>query len=130
MRIPLDKILGSLIAIGAGLSVCACAPQYPTVLKIKIATVPVGDTAGPLGEPIRQNQSLRFTWTVETHFEETRYLEWVAAGLGREGFTLHQRQENSLTLAKLDGGDAYRLYVEVTPEHPTHVQVTITVTPG
>ena len=122
-------LLGALIVVAGGLLVSACSPQYPTVVKIKLTTVPVGDAVDVLGDPVRENQSLRFTWTIETHFEEARYLEWVAAGLGRQGFTVRQRQAHSLMFTKLDVGDAYRLNVEVRQGNPTRVQVTLTASP-
>jgi hypothetical protein len=121
---------GLLLVVTLALIVSACSSQYPTVVKIKLATVPMGDTVDVLSEPVRENQSLRFTWTVETRLERAQYLEWVATALGRQGFNVHERQERSLTLSKLDDGDAYRLSVVVTQEHPTRVQVTATVSPG
>ena len=102
----------------------------PTVVKVKLATVPAGDTVDVLGEPVRENQSFRFTWTIETRFGAGQYLEWVAAALGRQGFTVRERQDHSLTLSKLDEGDSYRLNVVVIQENPTRVQVTATVAPG
>lgn len=132
VRMPVGCRLscGVLLVVTVGLIVSACSSQYPTVVKIKLATVPNGDTVDVLGEPVRENQSLRFTWTVETRLERAQYLEWVAAALERQEFTVRERQERSLTLSKLDDGDAYRLSVVVTQEHPTRVQVTATVSPG
>jgi hypothetical protein len=54
---------GLLLVVTLGLIVSACSSQYPAVVKIKLATVPMGDTVDVLGEPVRENQSLRFTWT-------------------------------------------------------------------
>ena len=119
-----------VLFVVAGALLSACSSQYPTVVKIKLATVPPGDTVDALGEPVRENQSLRFTWSVETRLGKGQYLEWVAAALGRQGFTVRERQEHSLTLSKLDDGDSYRLNVVVTQENPTRVQVTATVSPG
>jgi hypothetical protein len=119
-----------VLFVVAGALLSACSAQYPTVVKIKLATVPPGDTVDALGEPVRENQSLRFIWSVETRLGKGQDLEWVAAALGRQGFTVRERQEHSLTLSKHDDGDSYRLDVVVTQENPTRVQVTATVAPG
>lgn len=66
----------SIAQIAGVLPLLACSAQYPTVVKIKLATVPVGDSVDVLREPVRENESLRFTWTIETRLEPARYLEW------------------------------------------------------
>ena len=129
-RMPTLGIFVGALFVAAGTLLWACSPQYPSVVKVKLATVPTGDTVDVLGEPVRENQSLRFTWTIETRFGGGQYLEWVAAALGRQGFTVRERQEHSLTLSKLDEGDSYRLKVVVVQENPTRVRVTATVAPG
>ena len=74
-----------VLFVVAGALLSACSAQYPTVVKIKLATVPPGDTVDALGEPVRETQSLRFTWSVETRLGKGQYLEWVAAALGGAG---------------------------------------------
>ena len=116
------------LALCGVLSSCS-SPEAP-VVKIKLATVPVGDTADALSDPVHEKLSRRFTWNVETRLDPTPYLEWVADRLSRQGFTVHDQQERSLTLAKLDEGDAYGMHLEVTHVHPTRVRVTLTASPG
>lgn len=125
----LRLVLSSLLLAASFVPLWACAPQYPTAVRIKLATVPIGDAVDRLGDPIRENGSLRFAWTVESHFDPARYLEWVAAGLAREGFTTQQRQGRSLALTKFDGGDSFRLNIEVFREGPTRVRVGLIVSP-
>lgn len=129
-RIPWSELFIGVLFVVAGAHLWACSPHYPTVVKIKLATVPTGDSVSVLSEPVRENQSLHFTWTIETRFGGVKYLEWAAVALGRQGFTVRERQEHSWTLSKLDDGDAYRLNLKVTQDNPTRVQVTATLTPG
>ena len=125
-----STLLTLAFALTGALLLYGCSAEYPTVVMIKLATVPAGGTADALGAPARDNQSLRFTWNVETSLDREHYVEWVTAGLIRSGFALRPGDQRFLTFSKLDGGDAYRLTIEVTQEHPTRAQVILTLSPG
>jgi hypothetical protein len=110
--------------------VCACSPLYGPVREIKEATVPPGDTAPVLEEPVREAQSLRFSWEFDSHLEPPAYLEWITTRLINRGFAMQQRDAMSIGMTRLDGGDAYRLRIEVTGRSPTHVRVSLLASPN
>ena len=120
---------GLLVSVMSAVCLWACSPQYPTVVRIKLTTVPPGGTVDRLGEPVRENHTVRFFWVVESQLAPVRYLEWVVGGLTREGFAIQQRQRLALVLTTFDGGDSYRLNLEVSGEAPTRVRVQLAVSP-
>lgn len=122
MRMSVALICLVVIAVG-------CGNGYRTAGAIEDATVPAGDSHPDFSAPVSTDRSISFTWAFETHLGSHAYEEWVVAQLTSQGFELVRRQPD-LALSRLDGGDAYRLHLEVTPS-PTgaHVQATLVVTP-
>lgn len=102
---------------------CACGSPYQHIRDLKDATVPAGDRAPALDEPVRSDQSLQFSWEFDSHLEPASYLEWVAAQLTKRRFTVQRRDAAAVELTRIDGGDAYRMRVEVVSSAPTHVRV-------
>ena len=113
-----------LVVIAAG-----CGHSYRKAEAIEDATVPAGDSHPDFSAPVSTDHAITFTWAFETHFDSHAYEEWVVAQLTSQGFALVRRQAG-LALSRLDGGDAYRLHLEITPSPSgAHVQATLVVTP-
>jgi hypothetical protein len=110
------------------LAACGSSPRQ-TVRAIKDATVPAGDTADTLVDPVTERQSMRFGWEFDSHLDAARYLDWVLGQLTNIGFAINQRGPNAIALTRLEGGDAYRMRIEVVRQSPTHVRVTLTISP-
>jgi hypothetical protein len=123
------RAIGCLLAVTAGLAVCACEWRYQAAGDIKNATVPPGDTAPPLSDPVTGPQSLRFGWEFDSHLDASQYLAWAVEQLPHRGFAVQQRGSNAIALTRLDGGDAYRMRIEIVGQSPTHVRITLTVSP-
>lgn len=107
----------------------ACGSPAETVRHIKDATVPAGDRAPVLAGPVREAQSLQFSWEFDSALEPVAYLEWVTARLANRGFTIQQREDASVGMSRVDEGDAYRVRVEVSRGVPTHVRVSLRASP-
>lgn len=108
----------------------ACGSPYPAVQKILDATVPAGDPVPPLPDRVRENISFRFVWDFDTHLTDAAYLETTVQRLTYDGFSTNQRTPSSVSMTRLDGGDAYRLTLEVVTPSPTRVRATLVISPG
>lgn len=113
----------------AAIVLAGCASPYPRVFHIKDVTVPAGDTSPRLADPVSEGYARRFTWEFDSHLDATGYLEWLVPRLTQDGFAVPARRGNAIAVARLDGGDAYRMSVEVSASPPTHVRVTLVVSP-
>jgi hypothetical protein len=120
----------TFVALVACLLGWACGSPYPTVRQIEDDTVPPGDTVPVFDQPVRESQSLRFSWEFDSHLEPAAYVDWVTKQLTARGFTVQQRQPSSIGMVRIHGGDAYRLRIDVTGGSPTHVRVTLRSSPN
>ena len=107
----------------------ACGHSYQTVEGIRDSVVVAGDARPSLSEPLRDGQSLRFSWQVTSHAEPSRYLEVVTRQLLRSGFELRERTASSIQVSRFVGGDVYRVRLDLTSTNPTRVQVVVITAP-
>ena len=128
-RIPRGHVICSRVAVMSCLALLACGSPYQTVRAIKDATVPTGDRADSFADPVAEQQSMRFGWEFDSHLDAGSYLDWVVGQLTNRSFTLNQRGPNAIALTRLDDGDAYRMSIEVVGQSPTHVRITLTISP-
>jgi hypothetical protein len=107
----------------------ACAHSYQVVESIRDAVVVAGDERPTLSEPLREGQSLRFSWQVVSRAEPPRYLDVVTTQLLRSGVELRQRNVSSIQASRFVGGDVYRVRLNITSRDPTRAQVIVIAAP-
>jgi hypothetical protein len=96
---------------------------------VKGATVPTGDPVPALEEPVYSDNALQFTWAFDTHLDPRTYLEWVSSQLTTRGFTVQSANSSALELSRVDGGDAYRVRIDVVSSPPTQVRIGLRASP-
>jgi hypothetical protein len=107
----------------------ACGSRHDTMRDIKDATIPHGDSAPVLEDPVPDGQGLRFSWEFTTRSNGSDYLDWVTTPFSNRGFTVVRRDVSSIHLNKTEGGDSYRMQIEIVSGSPTHVRVNLRVSP-
>jgi hypothetical protein len=107
----------------------ACGgPSSDRAQDILKRTIPPGASMPPLSEPTRSRESLQLTWDVETQMSSTAYSDWLKTRF--QDFQLVSEGGLELHLAKLTGGDAYRLHVTLQAgSGVTHAHMQLTVSP-
>ena len=107
----------------------ACGSRYEGIQALKGATVPTGDRVPALEEPLHSDNALQFTWDFDTHLDPRTYLEWVSSQLTVRGFTVQSANSRTLELSRVDGGDAYRVRIDIVSSPPTHVRIGLRASP-
>lgn len=122
-------LAGALVVLIPWMFGCARASQSEAIRNLKDATVPPSDTAPALDNPAPEGQSLRYSWQFDSRFDASTYLDWVTRGFTNQGFSVRRRDASSVELTRVDGGDAYRIRIEVGGATPTRVQVVVRASP-
>ena len=102
-------LLGVVIVglLGSASLLVGCDVPRATVQEILHRTIPAGDAMPGLSGAVSSGSSIQFTWEFDTHLATNDYATWLRAHL--DDFQVAPLDGARLGLAKLIGGDSYRL---------------------